>query len=211
MLKLTLQEGRLRYENGFNAAPWTVTRYHGERWAQVGPDLLCGIADVFPDVGIVTIGKSSVRENGSVKYCDIAATSEKCLRERWTPIDAIDRESKSVYSLSEEYGELYVPNCREAVEDVAAWTIFAPGEEEGYRSMAFLGNRVFRQRLCSQLWHVWSGDLAAFVGECCVEKVLFSMVWGPGSWTLFPGSLELGPLVRLADPVVARINMELTD
>jgi hypothetical protein len=37
------------------------------------------------------------------------------------------------------------------------------------------------------------------------------MLSGPGAWLLFPGSLELSHLVRLADPVAARINTELTD
>jgi hypothetical protein len=47
MLRLALIDDSLRYVNGFNAKPWVVTRYLGERWEQIGPDLLCGIADVF--------------------------------------------------------------------------------------------------------------------------------------------------------------------
>ena len=143
MLRLSLHDDCLEYKNGFNAAPWSVTRYHGERWEQVGPDLLCGIADVFPDVGIITIGRSSARALGSPKYCNIAEGAPIREPEEWVPIDTADVSYKSVYSFSEEHGELYVPNCREAVEDVAAWTIFTPAEEEGYRSAAFLGHRHF--------------------------------------------------------------------
>jgi hypothetical protein len=124
MLKLTLGEDFLKYENGFNASPWSVTRYHGEHWAQVGSDLLCGVADVLQDVGIITIGKSTCRERGSVKYCPIAGSEPETLtHKRWVPIDVADRSHKSVYSLSEEH-ELYVANSREAVEDVAEWTMF---------------------------------------------------------------------------------------
>jgi hypothetical protein len=35
------------------------------------------------------------------------------------------------------------------------------------------------------------------------------MISGPGAWLL--GSIELSHLLRLADPVVARINTEITD
>ena len=152
-----------------------------------------------------------MRENGSVKYCSIAEHTNGRTPVRWVPIDAADREYKSVYSLSEEHGELYIPYCREAVEDIAAWEIFAPAAEEGYRSVAFLGNRAFRQHLATQAWNVRNGDLAAFVNESCVNRALFQMVWSPGTWILFPGSIELSQLVRLADPVAARINTELTD
>ncbi|MBV8530015.1 MAG: hypothetical protein JO104_01755 [Candidatus Eremiobacteraeota bacterium] len=162
-------------------------------------------------MGIITIGRSSARALGSPKYCNIAEGAPIREPEEWVPIDTADVSYKSVYSFSEEHGELYVPNCREAVEDVAAWTIFTPAEEEGYRSAAFLGHRTFRERLRSQTWNVRNGDLSKFVSEHCIDKALFQMLWGPGSWILFPGTIELNHLVRLADPVAAKINTELTD
>lgn len=212
MLKLRLEQDFLKYENGWNASPSSVTRYHGERWVQVASDLMCGVADVLQDVGIVTIGRSTCREVGSVKYCSLAENGQGALRhKRWVPIDVADRSHKSVYSLSEEHGELYVANSREAVEDVAEWTMFAPGGEEGYRSIAFPAYKSFRKHLDQETWNVNDGDLASFVTDSCVRAAYFHMISGPGTWLLFPGSIELGHLIRLADPVVARINTALTD
>lgn len=212
MLKLTLEQDFLKYENGFNASPWSVTRYHGERWAQVASDLVCGVADVLQDVGVVAIGRSTCRERGSVKYCPLMENGLDALaRKRWVAIDVADRSHKSVYSLSEEHGELYVANSREAVEDVAEWTMFAPADEEGYRFSAFPAYKSFRKHLDHEAWDVRNGDLASFVTETCVTAAYFRMISGPGTWLLFPGSIELSHLIRLADPVVARINTALTD
>jgi hypothetical protein len=212
MLRLELHDGHLKYVNGFNASPWSVTRYHGEHWAQIASDLLCGVADVLQDVGIVTVGRSTCRSRGSVKYCAIAGSDNEVLtQKRWVPIDAADRAHKSVYSLSEEHGELYVPNSREAVEEVSDWIMFVPDQEEGYKSIAFPDYNDFRKRLDGKSWNVRNGDLARFVNENCVERAYFYMLIGPSPWLLFPGSIELNQLVRLADPVAARINTELTD
>jgi hypothetical protein len=212
MLRFDVHEGHLQYANGYNAEPMSVTRYFGERWEQVASDILCGIADVFQDVGLVTIGRSTSRSRRSVKcYSLTPDENERLELDRWVPIDAGERVHKAVYSLSEEYGELYVPDCREAVEQIAEWVMFAPVNEEGYRSIAFPGYRDFRKRLDGESWNVHNGDLAAFANEMCVEKAYFQMLWGPGVGWHFPGSIELTHLIRLMDPVVARINTTLSE
>jgi hypothetical protein len=148
---------------------------------------------------------------GSLKYCSVSQAAFESASDRWAPIDLPDKRHKSVYSFSEAHGELYIPVCREAVEDVSEWTLFALQGEQGYRSIAFPENQQFQQRLRSRVWNVGDGDLSALVNEHCVNRALFQIEWGPGSWTLWPGSVDLSHLLRLADPVVARINTELTE
>jgi hypothetical protein len=214
MLKLTIEGGVMKYDNGFIGDPQTVTRYAGERWEQVGSDLLCGIADVFPDVGIIVTGKSASRSNGTIKVSGLSPNRREdgiIARSDWQPIDEPDRRFRAVYSLSDSYGEVYVPSCRETVEDAMSWTLWSGKGEEGYRSTVFPGNREFRERLDSQSWEIHNGDLSDLVRTYCLERALFSMLAMPGAWWLFPASVELAHLVRLADPVVARINTELTD
>jgi hypothetical protein len=212
MLRLTLEEHHIEYENGFNAAPWTVTRYHGEHWEQVGSDLLCGVADVFPDVGIVATGKSSSMSLESVKSVTMRGNSIRVpAGDRWAPIESSKTNNRAVYSFAEQHGWVFVPASREAVEDVVSWTMWATKGEQGFRSTAFPGYREFRKRLDSQPWDVQNGDLATFVTEYCIDRALFQMISSPGTWVLSPGSIELSHLLRRADPVVARINTEITD
>lgn len=212
MLMLTLKDDRIIYVNGFNADPWTVTRYHGEHWEQVGSDLLCGVADVFQDVGIVATGiSSSMPSLEAVKTVSIRGNSMRIpVGERWAKIDA-PKANRAVYSFSDEHGWIFVPHSREAVEDVISWTMWALKEEQGFRSTAFLGYREFRQRLDFQPWEVQNGDLAAFVNDYCIERALFQMIASVGAWSFIPGSIRLTHLLRLADTVVARVNTELTD
>jgi hypothetical protein len=216
MLMLTLKDDRITYTNGFNATPFTVTRYHGEHWEQVGSDLLCGVADVFQDVGVVATGKSSSMPSlEAVKSVSIRGNSMRIpAGERWTKIDAPEA-NRAVYSFSDEHGWIFVPHSREGVEDLISWTMWATmwavKEEQGFRSTAFLGYREFRQRLDFQPWEVHNGDLAAFVNEYCIERALFQMIATPGAWSFIPGSIGLSHLLRLADTVVGRVNTELTD
>ena len=206
MLRLTAENGHLEYSNGFAAAPQTVTRYAGERWEEVTSDLLCSVADTFKDVGIIFAGNSSQLLDRLSQANLKASVEREYTTSGWLPINA-DNQLKSVYSFSEKRAWLFVPNSREAVEEVVSWTFW----EEDFRATAFTGYRELRDRLLSTKWNVESGDLEAFVAQACTAVALFQMTWGPGTWRLFPGSIELGSLTRLADPVVARINTELTD
>lgn len=207
MLRLTAEDGYLEYTNGFNAGPQAVTRYDGERWEEVSADLLCGVANVFQDVGIALIGKTmpellnriTQTNRESEPYWEHTSAG-------WLPIGA-NNTHKSIYSFSETRGWLFVPSSREAVEQVVSWIFWA----EDFRATAFTGYHEVRNRLLSADWNVDNGDLETFVTKACVEAALFQMTWGPGSWRLFPGTVKLESLVRLADPVVARINTELTD
>jgi hypothetical protein len=108
-----------------------------------------------------------------VKYYNIAEGGLEGVSGHWAAIDAVDKAYKSMYSLSEARGELYLPNCREAVEVVAAWTLFARANEEGYRSFAFPGDKGVRERLALRAWNVHNGDLASFVRDRGVRGALF--------------------------------------
>lgn len=212
MLSLTVEDNCLRYENGFNASPWTVTRYHGERWEQVGADLLCGIADTFQDVGLVVTGKSTSVTLESLKCVTIHGNHVQIAPQAsWVAADSSAKRLKAVYSFSETDGWLFVPDCREAVEDVISWTMWAGPKEEGFRATAFPGYLTFRDRLDSKVWDGTSTALAALVRKQCLDEALFQTSSGPGGWTVYPGFVTLSRLFRLAEPVVARINTELTD
>ena len=78
-------------------------------------------------------------------------------------------------------------------------------------SIAFSGLKGFRKYLNSQSWRQDSPLLSEFVKEKCVDGALFTMKWVPSAFTLYPGSVTLDQLLRLADPVVARINTVRTD
>jgi hypothetical protein len=206
VLRLTAKDAHLEYTNGFDADPPTVTRYGGERWEEVSSDLLCGVADTFQDVAIIFTGRSTSQlQNG------ISQANRKLNVERedtaagWLPLNASNRH-KSTYSVSEQQEWLFVPHRREAVEEVISWIFW----EESFRAIAFTGYRDFRSRLLSTTWNVASGALENLI-KTCVDEALFQMAWGPGAWHLFAGSIPLSSLIRLADPVVARINTELTD
>jgi hypothetical protein len=206
VLRLTSKDGHLEYVNGFDADPQTVTRYGGERWEQVSSDLLCGVADTFQDAAIIFTGRSTSQlQNGVDQASRGKAVEREDTLGGWRPLNASNRH-KSIYSVSEQQEWLFVPNSREAVEAVISWIFW----EENFRATAFTGYRDFRSRLLSATWNVASGDLEKLI-EACVDGALFQMAWGPGTWHLFPGSIHLSSLIRLADPVVARINTELTD
>lgn len=212
MLLLTVEDGWLRYDNGFNAAPLTVTRYYGERWEQVGSDLLCGIADVFQDVGIVATGRSDSITSETLSVVSTDGNSRlRPTGDRWVPIDTADKKGKAIYAFTPEQSDwLFVPNCREAVEELMSWIMFRP-TGEGFRASAFLGYSTFRQQLESDNWRGQAVALATLVRERCLDKALFYTESGPGTWFVYPGAIELAHLLRLAEPVVARINTELTD
>lgn len=212
MLRLIVNEGHLEFQNGFNAFPYPVTRYHGEQWEQVGSDLLCGIADGFPDVGIVVTGNSATVTSETLKHVTRDGNgNRRPTGDGWVSIDDDDKQCKAIYSYSESHGWLFVPNCRESVEDVISWTMWAGSGEQGFRATCFLGIREFRTRLESESWQGKANGLARLVREHCLDKALFQTESGPGTWFAYPGSIEISHLVRLADPVIARINTELTD
>lgn len=206
MLRLTVEDGHLEYVNGFNGDPQTVTRYGGERWEQVSSDLLCGVADTFQDVAIIFTGRSASQLQNRVNQTNRGkAVEREDTLGGWLPLNASNRH-KSIYSVSEQQEWLFVPHSREAVEDVISWIFW----EENFRATAFNGYRDFRSLLLSTTWSVGSDALEKVI-KACVDGALFQVAWGPGAWHMFPGSIHLSSLIRLADPVVARINMELTD
>jgi hypothetical protein len=92
-----------------------------------------------------------------------------------------------------------------------SWIMWAESGEPGFFVTAFNGYSAFRERLKSSEWSGKDGNLEAFLREYSIEKALFRMRAGPGGWSLFPGSVELGNLIRLAEPIVAKINTQLTD
>lgn len=210
MLRAELKDGEIFCENGFNASPWTVTRYGGEQWERVGAALLCGVADVFPDVGIVTTGSSSIDLEAIPLAAIVDGAASEPRDDGWVPISP-GHAWKSVFASIENRWRLFVPNCRESVEQVMSWTMWSESPDLAFRSTAFSGYKRFRQELGSVDWAAQGSDLQGFIRERCLEKALFQMGAGPGAWSLIPGSLELSHLFRLAEPVMTRINTELTD
>jgi hypothetical protein len=194
MIFLKLTDDYIECESGYGSA-LAVTRYFGEHWDRVASDLLCGVADVFQDVGIVITQKIG------------AALLERFKKEeRWTPIGPSSNVGESLWSFSEEHGWLFVPSCREAVEFVSSRTWGAHTEAEAAIFTVFQGYRAFRDLLISKTWNVQDGDLQRSVKVRCIDRSLFHMKWGPCIWQFFPDSIELLHLLRLVDPVVARVN-----
>jgi hypothetical protein len=199
MIFFKLSDEFIECESGYGAEG-SVTRYHGEHWSLVASDLLCGVADVFQDVGIVVTGAAKAAPLEGVKAADAY---------RWVSIDASDKRFKSVWSYSASLGWLFVPNCREAVEDAMEWTVWADiDSEDAPRSTVFLGYRAFRDALESRVWSVENGDLTDLIDRLCIQRSLFHFKYEPALWRLFPGIIERNHLLRLADPVVSRINAE---
>lgn len=203
MLELNFSEKQITYKSGVsvNQGP---TRYDGEHWSLIASDLLCGMADVFEDVGIVQVGEPWVTSIASIREGSPG---------RWADVTSAGLRGKSVYGLSEDHGWLFVPNCREAVEDVMSWTspYFRNGVPTQPLSIAFPGLRHLRERIDSRSWPAYDDDLHDMVETSCLKKALFTMSWGPTVWTLFPASIGVRQLLKLADPVVSRINAAYAD
>jgi len=176
------------------------TRYGGEYWDRIASDLLCGVADVFPDVGILHIG-----EPGEPSWQRVKSGGT-----RWAEITDHPLQGKSVWGASPVFGWFLVPNCREAVEEVMSWTMPAPlpvgtSRPPGSCSVAFSGLHWFRNRLDSERWGGYDEKLHGIVQECA-QHALFTMRWAPTAWSLYPGKIIARQLLRLIDPVVSRIN-----
>lgn len=199
VIRFSLTDEFIECRSGYESA-MSVTRYRGEHWSKVASDLLCGVADVFQDVGIVVTGATNAAPLEFAK----AAPSDL-----WVPIHSPDKSIRSIWSYSVKWGWLFVPSCREAVEDVMAWTMWADIEaENAARSTAFLGYRAFRDALESRQWVVQDGDLSNLVYEYCIQQSLFHFKWAPALWRLFPGAIKRDHLLRITDPVLSRINAE---
>lgn len=204
LLTLKVEDGFVRYVSGPSLCSGP-TRYDGEYWDRIASDLLCGVADVFQDVGIVIIGKTSdanpnvlgdARHQGWVNIADARGTH------------------KSIWSLSEANGLILVPSNRESVEEAMCWTtpyLRKDGPSESALSIGFPHRREFRNELASRTWDEGSPELKAFMNENCASKALFSMRWGQTVWTLYPGTTTTEQLMKLADPVVSRINSVISD
>lgn len=106
-------------------------------------------------------------------------------------------------------GWLFVPDAREAVEDVMRWSVpyLRDGAvTAGLRSIVFPKNRAFRDALDDRQWADHTGDLRDFLKERCIEPALFEMTWSWDTWTLHARSVSAGHLLKLAEPVVAGID-----
>lgn len=196
MLGVKFSEQRLTYYSSVSVEPGP-TRYDSEFWARMASDLICGVADCFQDVGIVVVGEPWITNERSLTI------SER----RWANISSFERRTKSVWCFSDVYGWLFVPSCREAVEDVMSWTM-PYARDGGFTeplSAAFLGLHHFRSIL-DEATHEYDEVLHALVDEHCITPALFTMKWAPASWSLYPGQLGTRHLLKLADPVASRIN-----
>ena len=209
MLLVSEERDRVHIENGYGPGILTVTRFRGERWPQVGADLLCGVADVFPDVGIITVGKSS-------SFSEVQLHSPPRIdgieHATWLQIQEADTTSTPVYAWSDELGWVFVPSCRENVIELIEWTMWHPGDEEGgFRTVAFSGSSDFRRALGSENWNGRSASLTRLIEERCLSNRLFEFGSGWGEWNVFAGALDLDHLFRLTNAVAARISTSLSD
>lgn len=206
MLKLFLESNVLRYENGFNHWPSKVTRFGGEQWERVGSDLICGLADVFPDVGLIATGDFERLSLRDLETVSIGANQQSVKPAgEWAMLGG-NAKQKSIYAGSEEAGWLFLPDCREAVEDAISWIMWG-----GFLVTAFGDYAALRERIEGRGSSESDRNLEATIKGYCFERALFDMSPGPGTWTFAPGRIALVDLIRLVEPVVARINMGLSD
>lgn len=204
MLHLDFGDNRVRYDSGIGIRQ-SVTRYAGEYWDRTASDLLCGVADAFQDVGIILTAEGNDADANRVKNAD---------PKRWTAAFSGESQAKSIWHRSENRGWLFVPWSREAVEDVTAWTMpYLRGETitKGSRATAFSGHADFRCQLSEVACGHRDDELWNLIERYCEARQLFSMTWGWTFWELHAGTICADQLLKLADPVVARINAVNTD
>jgi len=202
MLKLVVREESFTYVSGVGINQ-SFTRYAGEYWNKTAAHLLCGIADVFPDVGLIVTAEADALDRLLIE------TTEQF---GWSEFGVNADDQKSIWHLSDARW-VFVPWCREAVEDVMTWTIpYLRGDSvtKGSLSTVFSGNSAFRKALNAASTANRTDRLNALIEECS-RSALFQLSWSWSEWTLIPGLVDLNHLLKIADPVVAQINAVNTD
>ena len=199
MLHLSYGTDCITYTSGI-AVPASFTRYSNHHWDRTAADLLCGVADVYEDVGLIAIGDEWDADLDQV----MAASSES-----WSRLSTRERRVRSLWERSKDFGWLFVPGDREAVEDMMSWSVpyLRNGAVTlGLRSIVFPKSREFRSALDSAQWTGYTSGLRDLLAERCVEPALFEMMWNWDTWSLYPKSVGVGQLLKLAEPVVAQID-----
>lgn len=189
MLSLSYGSGCITYTSGI-AVPASFTRYSNQHWDRTASDLLCGIADVYEDVGLIAIG-----DEWDVDLARVLAASP----ELWSKLTSQNQRARSRWEVSKDFGWLFVPGSREAVEDVMSWSVpyLRNGAVTlGLRSIVFPKNRDFRDALNSTQWSSYTRVLRDFLTERCIEPALFEMRWNWDTWSLYSRSVSVGQIVE---------------
>lgn len=196
MLQIIVQDGVLSFDNigFFEPQP---TRYTSERWEWIAVELACGVADPFPDVGLLIRADDTVRRPPALGAKDWAIL----------PSEAAPEFRSLAYR--SPGGWLYAPRDREAVEEIVFH--YQPSHNISESSILPSANIIaFSERTMhfeSLVSHARESE--ARIGslfQAILKDALFELAWNVGTWSITPRNAHLKHLAKLAEPVASRIN-----
>lgn len=180
----------------------SVTRYRGDAWDRIASDILCGVADANAGACVVV---SAAPYMVSYEHDILTAAPDE-----WTEWPSAD-ESISWWRKFEG-GWLLLPRSRDAVENSMAWTMPYLNQTIGSvvaDSRSFVYDRYGDKAETVQNILARSDASLREIDNALRKAALFEFTWTYGHWTLLPIMHSLDHVIRLADPVVSRINMTL--
>jgi hypothetical protein len=180
------------------------TRFMGEPWEWIAVELACGIADPFPDVGLLIVAAPDVREPPHLD-----ATN-------WAVLPGDAGKDIRGWACSFDGKWHYIPRWREAVEEIVYYyqPLMKLNEEPfelrpSASVVAFSGYAQVAETLRSS-----SGQSQAIIDraiQTVLKSALFELDWNVGAWNITPRSASLDHLMKLAEPVVSRINASIIE
>lgn len=162
------------------------TRYRDEPWDWIAVELACGVADPFPDVGILvrTLEGRGPKADLDPKYW------------RTIPGEEEDLFSRSLVCHSEQRWH-YVPRWRNGVEEIVSFY-------QGRATIIAFRDRTSLVRTLSD--GAKSQERIDVAIRDIVANALFEVVWGPGAWRIEPRGADIQQLMKLCPPALMRIN-----
>jgi len=203
MLQVTKSGNTLAFTN-VGSLEIQPTRFKGEPWEWIAVELACGIADPFPDVGLLVRVRADIQNGPTLDPAD------------WQRVpDDATAGFRSFVALSDGRWN-YLPRWREAVEEIVYF--FQPvltGEVDNLvlasnASIIAFPNRTHvaeSMRSCA----LGSQSAVDSILRSVNDEALFELDWNVGSWNITPYGASLDHLFKLADPVLSRINAAIID
>lgn len=204
MLRFEISEDKITFFNVGWLEP-QPTRYEGEPWDWIAVELACGIADPFPDVGLLVEAGRDIRNPPLLDPS------------KWTKMPL-----ENALQIPQKFGSVvcskgdrdyYLPGCREAFEEIVYHyqpsLLSKPGatpfELAASASITAFSARNALLKLLRQDSSRSQSVVDEAIGRAA-DQALFELYWNAGAWMITAKAVDVKHLAKLADPVMSRIN-----